>query len=76
MAVSLHMKCWMQVVLIASLDANLRQDRQIAGQQINYVSSGLTAAACQERGWEQLEVIMPAHRPDCCCYGKPHSKPN
>jgi len=58
----------MQVVLIASLDANLRQDRQIAGQQINYISSGSTAAACQELGWEQLEVIMPTHQPDCCCY--------
>ncbi len=65
----------MQVVLIASLDANLRQDRQIAGQQIDYISSGSTAAACQELGWEQLEVIMPTHQPDCCCYGKPHSEP-
>ena len=65
----------MQVVLIASLDANLRQDRQIAGQQINYISSGSNAAACQELGWEQLEVIMPTHQPDCCCYGKPHSEP-
>ena len=59
----------MQVVLIASLDANLRQDRQIAGQRINYISSGSAAAACQKFGWEQLEVIMPTYQPDCCCYG-------
>ncbi|DBA94698.1 TPA: hypothetical protein ACH3X1_002259 [Trebouxia sp. C0004] len=44
-----------EVVLIASLDANLRQDRQIAGHKINYISSGSTAAACQKLGWEQLE---------------------
>lgn len=68
--------CWLlayvsdhclQVILIASLDANVRQDRQIAGHQINYISSGSTGDTCQHLGWEQLEVIIPTHEPACCC---------
>lgn len=49
----------MQVVVIASLDANLRHDRQIAAHQVNYHTSESAAAeVCQHLGWDQLEVSI------------------
>ena len=48
-----------QVVVIASLDANLRHDRQIAAHQVNYLASESAAAeVCQHLGWDQLEVSI------------------
>lgn len=47
----------MQVILIASIDANARQDQQIAGHQINYITADSEAAdICCSLGWDRLEV--------------------
>ena len=49
----------MQVVVIASLDANLRHDRQIAAHKVNYLTSETAAAdVCQHLGCDELEVSI------------------
>lgn len=49
----------MQVVLACSIDATLRQDRQLSGQSVNFVSADTAKAQrCSDLGLEQLEVTV------------------
>ena len=49
----------LQVILLTSLDATLRQDRQMAGSSINFISSNANMAnKCHDLGIEQLEVMV------------------
>ena len=48
-----------QVVLACSIDATLRQDRQLSGQSVNFVSADTAKAQrCSDLGLEQLEVTV------------------
>lgn len=47
----------MQVVIASSVDATLRQDRQISAHSIYFISSDTDKAYnCNDLGFEQLEV--------------------
>ncbi|KAL3160802.1 hypothetical protein ABBQ38_009213 [Trebouxia sp. C0009 RCD-2024] len=50
-----------EVILAASLDATLKQDRQISTQSINFISADTDKAhQCRELGLEQLEAGLMA----------------
>lgn len=50
-----------QVVFVASLDATLRQDRQLEGAQTRFLSTDEAGRAqCSTLGWQELEVRVLA----------------